>query len=149
MLKAIIDNSKGKNMENHLFELIFTLKRRCLSTEERIQTELELTPAEFNGLIALKPGEVIAGHIFAHRLGLSPSRGSRILARLVNKGFANMEYSSEDRRAVSISLTPGGLKMKKQIEKRLETCEEKVRSKLSESQLRQVKDSLVTLNSIL
>ena len=136
-------------MEEHLFELVFNLKRRCLSTEERIQKEFDLTPAEFNGLIALKSGEEIAGHIFAHRLGLSPSRGSRILTRLVNKGFTNIQFNSEDRRVVFISLTPAGLKMKKQIERRLEICEEKVRKALSEKELRQVKENLSTLNRIL
>ena len=132
-------------MEKTLFELVFAIKRRCLSTEEKIQKELQITPAEFNGLLTLCPNENVPGNAFAERLGLSPSRGSRILSKLMETGFAYVNYDQEDRRRVYISLTDPGLEMKQRIENRLKECEERVLTEFSPDQVDLIKTGLSML----
>ena len=69
-------------MNRRLFELILAVKRRCQCNEEQIQEELGLTASQFHGLIVLDAGGEVAGCEFARRMGLSPSRGSRVLNKI-------------------------------------------------------------------
>jgi DNA-binding MarR family transcriptional regulator len=149
LLKAIIVNSNGMIMGKHLFEYIFSIKRKCLSTEEKICKGLQISFSEFNGLIALQPQEEILGIMFAERLGLSPSRGSRVLTKLINHGYAQIRYNPDDRRSVSISMTQKGLLMKKEIENRLDQCEERVMSVFSKEQIEEIKQTLSKLDQAL
>jgi DNA-binding MarR family transcriptional regulator len=114
-----------------LFKLIISIRKKCLQTEEKIRTELKLTPGEFNGLLALDPGEKIIGTEFSHRMGLSPSRGSRVISRLWKNGFLHMEQVPDDRRSVETSLTPKGTRMKAMIEERMEECEKRITSQFT------------------
>jgi len=132
-------------MDAHLFELVLSIKRKCLSTEEEVQKELKLSPAEFNGLLSIKSGEQVSGNVFAERMGLSPSRGSRVLWRLVSRGFIRMEVDAEDRRNIVVSLTPQGRNMKKRLENRMLKCEGKVLSALPQDMVEEIKESLSVL----
>jgi DNA-binding MarR family transcriptional regulator len=132
-------------MNAHLFELVLSIKRKCLSTEEQVQKELKLSPAEFNGLLSIKSRELVTGNMFAERMGLSPSRGSRVLWRLVSRGFIRMEVDAEDRRNIVISLTQQGKNMKKRLNQRMLKCERKIISSLPEDRVDEIKGSLSVL----
>ena len=136
-------------MERRLFELILSVKRKCQANEDKIQNELELTPGEFNGLLSLFPGDRIAGGELSTRMGLSASRGSRVLTNMMKKGFVDTEIDPENRRTIFVSLTPVGQEMKKRIEARMETCETRICSHFEECQIDQIKDSLLMLEEAL
>ena len=132
-------------MNAHLFELVLSIKRKCLSTEEQVQKELDLSPAEFSGLLSIKSRERVSGNVFSERMGLSPSRGSRVLWRLVSRGFIRMEVDAEDRRNIVISLSPQGKNMKKRLNQRMLKCERKILSSLPEEMVDEIKGSLSVL----
>ena len=136
-------------MEPTLFELILSIKRKCLSNEEKIQNELKLTPAEFNGLLVLFPKEEILGSVFAERMRLSPSRGSRVLGRLMKGGYVQTDSKPENRRSVFISLTQSGLQMKKKIVNRMQTCENQICSPFSRKEIESMKQTLIQLEQAL
>ena len=100
-------------MSKHLFELILSIKHKCQSNEEEIRDEVGLSHGEFNGLIILEPGQKILGFDFADRMGLSPSRGSRVLNKLVTDGYVKTQAKPDDRRTILIGLTPKGRRKKK------------------------------------
>ncbi len=136
-------------MESTLFELILSIKRKCASNEEKIQTELKLTPAEFNGLLALYPKEEILGNAFAERMQLSPSRGSRVLGKLMGSGYVQTDLKPNNRRGVFISLTQPGLNMKKKILNRMRICEDRICSAFSEQEIHKMKQALIRLEQAL
>jgi DNA-binding MarR family transcriptional regulator len=136
-------------MNRCLFELILAIKRKCQCNEEQIQQELGLSAAEFNGLIVLGSGQAVPGGEFAGRMGLSPSRGSRVLSRLVTDGLVKAELSPIDRRAISISLTPRGTRMKGRVTERMRACESRICGKLERTSVRRVRDALELLESAL
>ena len=136
-------------MKKRLFELILSIKRKCQANEEKIQTKLNLTAGEFNGLLTLNSKDEIPGIDFAERMSLSPSRGSRVLYKLTSKGFVNTESKPDDRRSVLIKLTPSGLRMKKQIEKLMEECENRICSAFSQQEVEDIKKALIMLNQAL
>ncbi len=136
-------------MSRRFFELILALKRKCQRKEEEIQTELGLSQAEFNALIVLDEGQEISGCAFADRMALSPSRGSRVLDKLVTGGYVRTTAGSTDRRAIVISLTPKGRRAKQRIFDHMEACEQRICDDLDDRTVGQIKDALESLEAVL
>ncbi|HPC95171.1 MAG TPA: MarR family transcriptional regulator [Sedimentisphaerales bacterium] len=136
-------------MSRQLFELILAIKRRCQCNEEQIRTQLGLTAAQFYGLIVLEEGSSIPGGEFARRMGLSPSRGSRVLNSLVRSGFVVTRDCPCDRRTMEVSLTSKGKRMKNCIADRMKACESRVRDRLDDSGVRRIRESLELLETAL
>jgi DNA-binding MarR family transcriptional regulator len=139
----------GSDMSERLFELILAVKRKCQSNEERIQDELGLSQAQFNGLIVLDEAGALAGGEFARRMALSVSRGSRVLAALAAAGYVKAQESPGDRRAVSISLTPKGRRTRQQIFRRMAACESRLCRALDDQRVGQLKSALRLLEAVL
>jgi DNA-binding MarR family transcriptional regulator len=135
-------------MNRHLFELVLAVRRKCQGSEEQIQRELGLSPAEFNALIVMNGGK-ITGCQFADRMAVSPSRGSRVLSKLVTDGYAKTRLSPQDRRTILISLTPKGRRTKQRMLHRMEICESRIRKGLDREKLARVRDALELLETAL
>ena len=69
-------------MEKKIIDLIFELKSGCGEKEDSIRSKLKLSPAEFRGIIALTPKNVISCKVLCSKMGLSASRGSRVVEKL-------------------------------------------------------------------
>jgi len=110
-------------MSRRLFELILAVRRKCQGSEERIQRELGLSPAEFNALTVMDDVGEITGCEFAKEMVLSPSRGSRVLDRLVTDGYVKTRVRPQDRRTILISLTPKGRKTRLKMFDHMKDCE--------------------------
>ena len=155
MLLAIIAMNKyllsevNKLMSRCLFELILTIKRKCQCNEEQIREALGLSAAEFNGLLVLGSGQTVPGGEFAGRMGLSVSRGSRVLNKLVTGGLVKAELSPRDRRSISISLTPRGTRMKGRITEHMRACESRICRQLDRAGVGQVREALELLETAL
>ena len=74
-------------MNNRIIDLIIELKKKCSIKEEDIQQEFDLTHAEYRGVVCIEPGEKVMCTDFSLRMQLSPSRGSRIIEKMIEKGF--------------------------------------------------------------
>ncbi len=136
-------------MSRRLFELILAVRRKCQGSEERIQRDLGISPAEFNGLIVMDESGEITGCVFAERMSLSPSRGSRVLGRLAADGHIKIRLSPQDRRTTLASLTAKGKKTQQQMLEHMEVCERRITNGLDSEKLRQVRDALELLETAL
>ena len=136
-------------MSKKLFELIIMLMKKCQLTEEKIRNEFGLSMAEYNGLLAIDHGEKTLCQTFSKKMGLSPSRGSRIIDRLTKKGLLKGEAVPDDRRILKVSMTDQGAEMKKLIEMRMDECENKILGKLSREQRKNVRNALQMLSEIM
>jgi DNA-binding MarR family transcriptional regulator len=136
-------------MSGRLFELILAVKRKCQGNEEQIQQEFGLSQAQFNALIVLDEGKEISGCEFAERMALSPSRGSRVVNKLVAGGYVQVLPGPVDRRAIMISLTPKGSETKQQIIGRMEACESRISTALDQMSVEQVRHALELLEAVL
>lgn len=136
-------------MSRRLFELILAIKRKCQSNEEQIQSELGLSHAEFHGLIVLDGLQEISGCEFAARMALSPSRGSRVLNKLVTHGYVKTHFDPEDRRMVLLSLTGKGKRTKQRIVSHMSACEQRICSTLDRERVREVSQALALLEAAL
>ena len=136
-------------MSRRLFEMVLAVKRKCQRSEERIQKELGLSQAEFNALIVLNEGQEISGCGFAERMALSPSRGSRVLNKLVADGYVQAVAGPADRRAIVVSLTPLGSVVRRRIIAEMEACEGRICGGLDATSVDQIKHALELLETVL
>ncbi len=144
MLIANIANSTevDDKMKKSLVDLIIELKKGCMEDEEQIRTLCKVSLAEYKGIMVIGEGEKITCNILSKKMGLSPSRGSRIIDGLVRKGYLLRMGNPEDRRSFVLSLSPKGVKIRKQIEQERSNCEYRIRKNLSLREVELIKEGL-------
>jgi len=128
-----------------ILEAITLLKNSCVLNDERIRNEIKLSPAEFNGIMSLENDEKITCQALSGKMGLSVSRGSRVISKLLEKGYFRDEQLEKDKRCSMISLSKEGVKAKQKINDILESCENKITSKLNEKEIEEMKKCLQKL----
>jgi len=133
-----VDNEMGKN----LMDLIMELKKGCLEDEEQIRTLCNVSLAEYKAVMEIDTTERITCNVLSKKMGLSPSRGSRIIDGLVRKKYLVRMTNLEDRRSFVLSLSPKGTKIKEQIKRERNNCEKRIREKLSTKELDLIEEGL-------
>ena len=132
-------------MNDRIIDLIVELKKKCAVKEEDIQQEFDLSQAEYRGVVTIDADEKIACSEFSQRMNLSPSRGSRIIEKMIDKGFINYGNVPSDRRTHLISLTPKGRRVKRKVDQKKDECEQAIRDHYSDTQIDALKKSLSML----
>ncbi len=136
-------------MNTSITDLIHSLKLKCVMSDDQIRSKTPLSPSEYRAVVSLKPDDQISSASFSERLGLSPSRGSRVIDKMVANGFIMRATLKDDRRAQVISLAPEGINLKKRIDQLMCECEEKIKKQMSDDEYSTVESSLKRLVSIL
>lgn len=135
-------------MDKGLIDLIVELKRGCLADEQQIRTICNISLAEYKGITEIGIEEQITCNALAKKMGLSPSRGSRVIENLVRKGYFLRRTHPQDRRSFVVSLSSKGIKIKKQIERERSNCESRIRKYLSEQEIDFIKEGLELITKI-
>ena len=129
-------------MEKSLVDLIIELKKGCMEDEQQIRTLCHVSLAEYKAVMEIDLTERITCNALSKKMGLSPSRSSRIVDGLVRKKYLVRMTNSKDRRSFILSLSPKGTKIKEQIERERNNCERRIREKLSTEELELIKEGL-------
>ena len=136
-------------MQKSVIDLIFQLKSSCLAKEEKIREELKLSPAEFRGILSLNPGSEVPCNILSKKMGLSISRGSRIIDKLLSNGYLKEIKNEKDKRIMKIALSYKGVTVQRKINKIMEDCENVILKRMSKPELNALENSLIKLSDIL
>jgi len=136
-------------MNNKIIDLIFELKSGCFSKEDSIRKELQLSPAEFRGILALTPKTVIPCHILAQKMGLSVSRSSRVVDKMMKNGFLKEVKYKGDKRILNVTLAAKGEKARTKIREMLDDCEKRIEGKMSGREIETLSASLGKITRIL
>jgi DNA-binding MarR family transcriptional regulator len=81
----------------------------------------------------------------SQRMDLSPSRGSRVIYKLVEHGYVVSESNLDDRRSQLVTLSKKGEKTREKIEAMKKDCESKIISQFKKQDIAAIKDSLTNL----
>jgi DNA-binding MarR family transcriptional regulator len=127
-----------------LIDRILALKRKC-RIEEKIGGQLGLTPGEINCIWSLGAKTKLVCQDLARQLHLSPSRCSRVIQNLINKGYLEREEKDGDRRSLLISLSIEGERCWREIEQARSLCEQDLLTRLSREDLVKVEQGLKIL----
>lgn len=127
-----------------IIDRLRTLKAKCTFAEETA-AGLGLSPRELAGIIALGASKRLSCNELAEQMGLSPSRGSRVINSLIAGKYLRREKNERDRRCIFISLTPRGEEYLKKIEDAERVCEELLHSRLNGQEFKKVEEGLELL----
>lgn len=92
-----------------LADLTFRLLSDCEQKENLLALKYELTIAEFRCLKYFNENEYINNKLIAAKMNLSPSRLTRIIDGLEEKGYLSREVNRSDRRNLKLYLTSRGV----------------------------------------
>lgn len=98
----------NKSTASRLANLTFSLLANCHEKEVHLAKLNNLTQAEFRCLRLFGKNESINNKTIATRMKLSPSRITRIIDRLVVKGYIRRQIDSHDRRNMKVNLSRKG-----------------------------------------
>ncbi len=108
--------SKNKTAE-HLADLTFNLLARCQEKETWLAKEHGLFQAEFKCLRLFGSDESLNNTQISKRMKLSPSRLTRIIDTLVEKGYMKREIEQYDRRNMRVFLSRRGKTLTNKLNK--------------------------------
>jgi DNA-binding MarR family transcriptional regulator len=147
---ANIANSTEVNdkMNKSIIDLIIELKKGCMEDEEQIRTICNISLAEYKGIMGIDIEESITCNALSQKMGLSPSRGSRIIDNLVRKDYLLRMVNPADRRSFVISLSFKGTKIRKQIKQERNNCEKRIIKSFSEKEVDLIKEGLELITKI-
>ncbi|NNG26991.1 MAG: MarR family transcriptional regulator [Ignavibacteriaceae bacterium] len=100
-----------------LASLIFNLLPRCQEKELWLAEEHGLFLAEFKCLRLFGSDDNLNNKEIAKRMNLSPSRLTRIIDGLVQKGYMQREIDQKDRRNMKVSLSRRGKSLTSKLDK--------------------------------
>ncbi len=106
--------------------IIYEMKKKCAYIDQQLMDELNLTQSELLFFSSLDSCKVINSNELAKNMGLSPSRVSRVVDKLVIGGYLDRDIDSSDRRAITLCLTSKGKEVKASIDRERIQCEEKL-----------------------
>jgi DNA-binding MarR family transcriptional regulator len=132
-------------MNNRIIDYVFLLKRKCLMEEAAIGREVGLSPSEINCIESVIPGERLSGNTLSDRMGLSPSRGSRVIDHLIGKGLLRRMEDPDDRRTNVISITEKGARVRLRVEQAKRSCESKITANMESLEIEKIKQGLKVL----
>ncbi len=135
-------------MKESLLDLISALKQGCMKDEKQIRSICQISLAEYKGIVEIEIDERITCNRLSRKMGLSPSRGSRVIDSLVRKGYFIRSTNPLDRRSFVIYLSSDGLKIRRQIQQEKKRYEEKIRERFSVEEINQIRNALDLISDI-
>jgi len=136
-------------MRKKIIDLIFELKSGCFSKEESIRKKLKLSPAEFRGILVLTPKTIISCNLLSKKMGLSISRGSRVVEKMLKNGYLKEVKKKGDKRFLNVTLASKGEKIRLKISEMLEDCEKIIEKKITGKEIETLIGSLYKITNIL
>jgi len=112
--------------EMEILGLVYEMKKKCAVIDSQLMEHLHLSQSELLFFSALNQCTEISSPELAKNMGLSPSRISRVIERLVVDGYLDRNIDKSDRRAITLCLTENGKKIRSEIDKSRQECESRL-----------------------
>lgn len=123
----------NKNAEM-LAHLTFNLLSRCQEKESRLAEQHNLWEAEFKCLRLMSSQENPNNKEIAEKMNLSPSRITRIMDGLIEKGYMVREINKSDRRNMILCLSKKGKNLTTRLNNAFIEIHKEILSEIDDSQ---------------
>ena len=121
--------------ENGIMGLVYEMKKKCLAIDNQLMDQLNLTQSELLFFSSLDQCTGISSPELSKNMGLSPSRISRVIEKLVVDGYLDRNVDKSDRRAITLCLTENGKKIRDEIKQSRQECETRLLKVLPDSDI--------------
>ncbi len=131
-----------------MIDSILELKSRCSFAEE-IGKAHKLSARDVSCLSMIAIHDGVSLKEIAEEIGLSTSRGSRVVNRLKERGFIKVIPDEVDRRGIKLSLTASGDECFADLLKEKLACERRLSSGLTLEEQRIIQEGLSLLLKVM
>jgi DNA-binding MarR family transcriptional regulator len=125
---------------NEILGLVYEMKKKCAAIDFQLMENLHLSQSELLFFSSLDQCIGISSPELAKNMGLSPSRISRVIEKLVVDGYLDRNIDKADRRAITLCLTDEGKKIRAEIDKNRQECEARLLNVLPESDVEKFRE---------
>ena len=108
-----------------------------------------LTCSEYKALLTIEDKESLPCKVLADKMGLSESRGNRVINRLIKQGYFRCSFDNKDKRVIYVSINKKGKMVKSKIKHMMAECEKEINNKLSESEIKNFINLINKVNKVL
>ena len=129
-----------------MIDILGEIGRGILARENEIRIGLGLSEAEYKGFLCLGEEEKINCQEFSRRMGLSVSRGSRVVDLLCRNKYIERVDCDADRRCKNIWLTGKGKNVRRVLMQKIQNIEDVLISDYPDSKLMLFKSDLKRLS---
>jgi DNA-binding MarR family transcriptional regulator len=123
-----------------ILDLVYEMKKKCAAIDNQLMEHLQLSQSELLFFGSLDQCTGISSPELARNMGLSPSRISRVIEKLVVDGYLDRNTDKADRRAITLCLTENGKKIREEIAKSRQECEARLLNVLPESDIEKFRE---------
>ena len=106
-----------------ILSMVYEMKKKCAQVDQQLMDDLNISQSELLFFSALDSCKGLKSPELAKNMGLSPSRVSRVVDKLVVNGYLDRNTDVSDRRAITLCLTSKGKIIRNKIDKVREECE--------------------------
>jgi len=131
--------------KSEILELVYEMKKKCGELDNQLMAHLKLSQSELLFFASLDQCTGISSPELARNMGLSPSRISRVIEKLVVDGYLDRNIDKSDRRAITLCLTEEGRKIRAEIERSRHECETRLMHVLPESDIDKFREIIVKM----
>lgn len=130
-----------------IMTMVYELKKKCALVDQQLMDELKLSQSELLFFTSLDRCLTVSSPELCKNMGLSASRVSRVIDKLVQNGYLNREVDAKDRRAITLCLTEEGKGIKTRIDEGRKACENRLLEIIPDSDIdkfREIVSCIVT-----
>ncbi|MEI6139664.1 MAG: MarR family winged helix-turn-helix transcriptional regulator [Mariniphaga sp.] len=106
-----------------IMSIVYEMKKKCSQMDQQLMDELSISQSELLFFSSLNNCQGISSPELARSMGLSASRVSRVVEKLVVNGYLDRNPDASDRRAITLCLTDKGKIVRNKIDKVKNDCE--------------------------
>jgi DNA-binding MarR family transcriptional regulator len=138
------ENKTAKLLANLTFHLVTSIQDR----HTRLAEKLGLTEAELRCLLSVGTDKGLNNTNVGKRMHLTPSRVTRIIEGLEDKGYLTKRYNRNDRRSLNLSLSRKGVMVIQKLDKQNIDMHSKILDEIKKSQRKALIVTMENLNSV-
>ena len=131
-----------------ILSMIYEMKKQCAKVDQLLMDDLNISQSELLFFSALDTCKGLNSPELAKNMGLSASRVSRVVDKLVVNGYLDRNTDVSDRRAITLCLTPKGKVIRSKIDKVRNECEARLLGSIPSEEVEQFREiiSKIVLN---
>lgn len=131
-----------------ILSMIYEMKKQCAKVDQLLMDDLNISQSELLFFSALDTCKGLSSPELAKNMGLSASRVSRVVDKLVVNGYLDRNTDATDRRAITLCLTSKGKVIRGKIDKVRNECEARLLESIASEEVEQFRGiiSKIVLN---
>jgi len=123
-----------------ILSMVYEMKKKCANIDQQLMDELNISQSELLFFSSLDNCQGLSSPELAKNMGLSLSRISRVVDKLVVNGYLDRNADTTDRRAITLCLTAKGKVIRSKIDEVRNECEARLLEAIPSEEIERLRD---------